>query len=295
MKKVTIFVLSMLTLTPYSFSLTSRSLPAIVSAQWLEQNLKNPKLVIVDIRSRELFDKSHIPGAIHAPFPDWVRHNEQRMLELPSEKEMSDLLGNLGISSDSLVVVVNKTDTDWNRSDATRVAWTCIISGIMNASVLDGGYNLWMKTGKPVTTDFSRPISKPYNGVADRSSLVLKPEVMNKVGRSILLDTRLPEDYFGAATDKGHIQSAVNLPAPWAFTPGGTFRDPDDLKAMALGVIGQNMRQEIILYCEVGGFASTWWFILSEVLQYPNVKLYDGSFQEWSIDPEAPVTLFRWN
>ena len=295
MKKAMFFILSIVTLMPCSFSLATRNISAIVSAEWLEQNLTNSKLVIFDIRNRELFEKNHIPGAIHAPFSDWVRHDGERMLELPSEEELNDLMGKLGISSDSLVVIVNKTDTDWNRADATRVAWTCIVSGIMNASILDGGYNLWLKLGKPVTTDFPRPIPKPYKGVTDRSSLILKSEVMNKIGRSILLDARLPEDYFGATSDKGHIQTAVNLPAPWAFTPGGTLRDLDDLKAMASGVIGQNVRQEIILYCEVGGFASTWWFILSEILEYPHVRLYDGSFQDWSGDPEAPVTLFRWH
>jgi thiosulfate/3-mercaptopyruvate sulfurtransferase len=124
--------------------------------------------------------------------------------------------------------------------------------------------------------------------------LILKPEVMDKIGISVLLDTRLPEDYFGATEGKGHIPSAMNLPAPWAFAPGGTFRDRGELKAMASGLIGPNPHKEIILYCEVGGFASTWWFILSEVLGYRDIRLYDGSFQEWSADPEAPVTRYRW-
>lgn len=273
----------------------ARTIPAIVSPEWLQQNLTNSKLVIVDIRSSELFYKSHIPGAIRAPFSSWIRQDESRMLELPSDTEMHDLLGNLGITPESLVVVVNKTDTDWNRADATRVAWTCIVSGVRNVSVLDGGYNHWLNQGKPVTVDFSPPVAVTYHGVTDRSSLISKAEVMKKIGHSLLLDARVPEDYFGIAADKGHIQSAVNLPAPWVFAPGGTFREPGELKAMASGVLGPDIRKEIIVYCEVGGFASTWWFLLSEVLGYSNVRLYDGSFQEWSADPKAPITMFAWH
>jgi thiosulfate/3-mercaptopyruvate sulfurtransferase len=295
MNKATVLTLVIFTLLlsiPYS---AARNLPAIVSADWLEQNSTNSKLVIVDIRNRESFEKSHIPGAVLAPFSSWIRNDGNAILELPPEKIIHDLLGNLGIGRESLVVVVNKTDTDWNRADATRVAWTCIVSGVSNASVLDGGYNRWLKLGKPVTADITLPDARTYNGISDQSSLITKSEVMRKIGHSIILDARLPEDYFGVSTGKGHIKSAVNLPAPWAYNTDGTFRNQSDLKAMASGTAGPDTKREIILYCEVGGFASTWWFILSEVLDYPNVRLYDGSFQEWERDPEAPISIFRWN
>ena len=295
MNKATVLTLVIFTLLLQVSSLEARSLPAIVSAEWLEQNLTNSKLVIVDIRNRQSFEKDHIPGAVLAPFSNWIRNEGDVMLELPPEKKIVGLLGNLGIDRKSLVVVVNKTDTDWDRADATRVAWTCIVSGISNTSVLDGGYNRWLKLGKPVTADTTLPDPRTYKGISNRSSLILKSEVMRKIGDSILLDARLPEDYFGVATGKGHIKSAVNLPGPWAFNPDGTFRNRSDLKAMALGAAGPNVQKEIILYCGVGGFASTWWFILSEVLDYPNVRLYDGSFQEWEKDPEAPVSIFSWN
>jgi thiosulfate/3-mercaptopyruvate sulfurtransferase len=54
---------------------------------------------------------------------------------------------------------------------------------------------------------------------------------------------------------------------------------------MASGVIGESAHprsQEIIVYCGVGGYASSWWFVLTQVLGYENVKIYDGSAQEWA-------------
>lgn len=38
---------------------------------------------------------------------------------------------------------------------------------------------------------------------------------------------------------------------------------------------------KIIVYCGVGGYASAWWYIFSEVLNYPHVVFYDGSAEEW--------------
>ena len=287
--------LTLLAFILFPFSASAGSIPAIVSVEWLAQNITNSKLVIVDIRSDEAFNKGHIPGAVPVPFPCWVQQDENLILELPDGKALQDILGTLGINEESVVIVVNKTDTDWNRADATRVAWTCIVSGVKHVSVLDGGYNRWLKLNQPITAAMISPGAIPYHGILNRSTVIRMPEVRDRIGKAVIIDARLPEDYFGITQERGHIQSAINLPAPWAFNSDGTFRDKEDLKAMAAGLVGKDTQKEIIVYCEVGGFASTWWFILSEVLGYPNVKLYDGSFQEWSTHPDAPVTKFRWN
>ena len=294
MKIKTVFGYAICVMTLFSSSAPARSIPAIISAEWLAQNIDNSKLVVIDIRNEALFNESHIPGAARAPFSSWIVRNGQLLLELPPDKAICDLLGNLGITKESIIVVVNKTDTDWDRADATRVAWTCIAAGIRNTSVLDGGYNRWLHLGKPTTKEIVARTPTQYNGAIDRSTLTTKAEVLEKIGQSIILDARTPEDYFGVANDGGHIRSALNLPAPWAFAVSGSFRDDSVLKAMAAGVIGEKTGTDINIYCGVGGFASTWWFILSEVLGYADVKIYDGSFQEWSADPNAPVTSFSW-
>ena len=278
----------------YSISATPRDLPAVVSVEWLSQNLDRSNLVVIDIRSDELFKKSHIPGSVHAPFPRWIRQDEQRMLELPGRDSLRLLLGSLGITDESHVVIVNRTDSDWNRADATRVAWTCLVSGVKTVSVLDGGYNHWLKLKKPVTDVIVSPVGVNYRGMFNTDTLILKNDVLERIGKSVLIDARLPEDYFGITSDKGHIKSAMNLPGPWAYKAEGTFRDTEELRQMVSGLIGEDRHQEIIVYCQVGGFASTWWFILSKILGYQNVKLYDGSFEEWSKDPDLPVSKFRW-
>lgn len=275
--------------------LMCRDLPAFVRCEWLAAKLDNPRLVVLDIRPSDLYRQSHIPGALNAPFNEWVTQQDGLLLELPSDAALQDLLGQLGISVDSLLVVVNKTDSEWNRADATRVAWTCISAGIRNTSVLDGGFNRWLKLRNPVTADAAVARPRLFKTPIDRSSVIQKEELIRKIQTSLIVDARTPEDYFGITEGGGHIPGARNLPAPWIYGADGTLRGDAELIAMARGLLGEPNTQEIVVYCQVGGFASTAWFLFSQVLGYQNVRVYDGSFQQWVQDPKSPVAKFQWD
>ncbi len=279
----------------FAFPLLSREVSPVVSTGWLAQNLTNPKVIVVDIRSGVQYQKGHIPGAVHVPFENWTVTDNQLAMELPSDEVLRELIARTGIGNDSIVVVVNDFGSDFSRADATRVAWTCIVAGVKNTAVLDGGYDLWMKDNRSVTTDPVRPDALEYSGHIDRSLVVLKNDVLHKIGESIIVDNRTPEDYFGITSEPGHIKSAVNLPTPWVYSSDGRFRNKEVLQKMASGVVGSDKSEEVIVYCGVGGYASTWWFLLTQMLGYQNVRLYDGSIQEWIADPDAPVETYRWD
>jgi thiosulfate/3-mercaptopyruvate sulfurtransferase len=272
-------------------------LPPIVSPEWLAQNLGDRKLVIVDIRSAEQYKKNHIPGSLSLPMSSWAVSRDGLSLELPSENSLLDLLGKSGINPGSHVVILNRTDTDFSRADTARVAWTCSYAGIRNTAILDGGYNRWLKEKKATSDEIVNVRPVPYEGKVNKDILASKAYVLGKIGRSgsVLVDTRMPEDYFGISSKPGHIKDSVNLPTPWIFAADGTFRNQDDLRAMAAGVIGDNKSREVILYCGVGGYATTWWFLLTRLFGFRNVKVYDGSMEDWSKDPQDPVRAFTWH
>jgi thiosulfate/3-mercaptopyruvate sulfurtransferase len=278
---------------------TRRNQPVIVSTEWLQKNLSLPGLIAVDIRSVEEYDTGHIPGAASAPFPLWVTDRDGLRLEVPDDKDLLATIGGAGLGSDSTVVVINRTDTDFDRADATRVAWTLNIAGISNSSVLNGGFNKWLADGRALSSEKTVPPNKEYRGTIDRSSIVSKSYVRDRIGKSTIVDTRSPEDFFGItvadfAPRAGHISSAVLLPAPWVYDAGGTFKSLDVIEAMAKGVLGQDKLREIIVYCGVGGYTSTWVFLLTQAFGYENVRFYDGSMQDWSMDQEGPVTVYSW-
>jgi thiosulfate/3-mercaptopyruvate sulfurtransferase len=273
----------------------SQNISPIVSTDWLEQNLRNPQLVVLDIRTETQYKKGHIPGSLSTPLNLWAITNNGLSLELPSDDTLRDLLGKSGIDASSVVVIVNRTETDFGRADATRVAWTCEVAGVENVSVLDGGYTKWIRENKAVSADAARAIPTTYVGRIDRSRVASKSYVLRKIGKSVLVDARTPEDYFGITSKPGHIKSAVDMPTPWIFASDGTFINEKDLRAIAAGVVGTDRSKEVIVYCGVGGYASTWCYVLTRMLGYRNVKLYDGSMEEWMKDPSAPITAFCWH
>jgi thiosulfate/3-mercaptopyruvate sulfurtransferase len=272
----------------------ARDVSAIVSTDWLSNNMEN-KPVILDIRSAALYGKGHIPGSINVPFGLWAASKDGLMVELPSDAALKDLLQKSGIDNTSLVVVVNKNDTDFNKADATRVAWTCMVAGVKNVAVLDGGFNKWEKDKKPISNEAVAAQPTLKTTIINRSSVASKNYVSSRIGKSLLLDARTVEDYFGITATPGHIKSAVSLPVHWVFSDAGVYQKEEVLRSMAAGVLGSDKSKEVIVYCGVGGFASTWWYVLTQMLGYQNVKLYDGSMEEWLKDPQAPVSTYSWH
>lgn len=275
----------------------TRAIPPIVSTAWLSQNLQDPRLIVLDIRGAEPYGKGHIPGSISAPLKLWAKASGALTLELPAGEELKELLGKIGILDEAqkLIVIAGRTETDFGRADATRVAWTCILAGLKNVAVLDGGYTKWVKEDRPRSTDASVPAPVKYQGAINTSPLATKSYVQSRLGQASILDARIPEDFFGITSKPGHIKGAVNLPAPWVFSADGTFKQEAELRAMISGVLGRDTSREVLAYCGVGGFASTWWYLLTQVFGYKNVKVYDGSMEEWLKDTTAPVSTYTWH
>jgi thiosulfate/3-mercaptopyruvate sulfurtransferase len=278
-----------------SLPVFASEMPAIVSPDWLLQNLGDSQMVILDIRAPEQFKKGHIPGSVDVPLSLWAVSNNGLTLELPSDDALRNLVGKSGITPASHVVVVNRLDTDFSRADPARVAWTLHVAGVDNVAILDGGYNRWLREKKATSTDEGSARSGTFAGKIDRKSLATKADVLRNLNKSIIVDAREPEDYFGISPQSGHIRNAVDLPTPWMFESDGTFRKKGDLEAMAAGVLGSNKGRETILYCGVGGYAAAWWFVLTRVLGYRNVEVYDGSMEEWAKDPADPIRSFTWH
>jgi thiosulfate/3-mercaptopyruvate sulfurtransferase len=278
---------------------SAMDLPRIVSADWLEKNGSDPAIRIVDIRKPEEYKAGHVPNAINLFYGSWAVKRNNLDNELPEDEDLADLVRSAGIDKATAVVVVGKVDTTTDQVNSTRVAWTLRYAGVAQVGVLDGGINKWSADKKPVSTD-ARKVEAAKGMVSpNRQFLASKADVAAKLGKVILVDTRLPEFFFGVSkipivAREGRIPQSVNLPSAWIFTKEGAFKTREDLEAMAAGVVGKDKSAEIIAYCDTGRLCAGGWYVLSEVLGYQNVKLYDGSTQEWAADANAPMVKYSW-
>lgn len=299
--------------------LQAQKIPAIVSTQWLEENMDTQNMVILDVRETKSYDAGHIPGSINFPaFPNWYINNPGEQLpwmELPEEEKLYSTISKAGITTNSIVVVIARTsDAEtgelgaYGLTKASRAAITLIYAGIKKVIFLNGGYDKWAAEGKTVSTQPTIPQATTYDGKVNKSMFISKLYVENSLGKSTIIDTRDCDNYFGIGTDysskrAGHIPTAKVLPAPWFWQTNKTengeitylaWKDTEEIKEIAQTVLGENMEKEIIDYCGVGGYASPVWFLLTQVVGYTNVKFYDGSMQDWTSDPDAPVTKYKY-
>ena len=276
-------------------AIEAREIPAIVSVDWVEKNLGNPNLIVLDIRKVEDYHAGHIPGAVNAYYGTWAYGRDAKRMEIPYEDDLFDAMGGVGILPGSWVVVTCHTSHCYFTILAARVVCTLLCAGLENVAILDGGHDEWVRAGKPVSRDIVKPRKTTYQGKFSKDILADKDYVVSRLGKALFVDTRDRAIFTGekkqAFVEKaGRIPGAVNLPASEAYTGTGTFKTKEKLEAVAAGIVGTDRSREIITYCDAGRHCPTWAFILKEVLGYRNVKLYDGSFEEWSKDPNLPVT-----
>jgi thiosulfate/3-mercaptopyruvate sulfurtransferase len=281
----------------------TRSIPPLVSTAWLEEHLG--EVTVLDIRFAEEYAAGHIPGAVTAPFSlvsGWAESNERLTLEVPPDAELFRLIGDCGLSPHSKVVVAGRLEEaggpPYPLADTARVAVTLVYAGVRDAAILEGAHAKWAREGRPVTTRPVAPAPAVYAGTTDPDMWVSTEYVKQRMGQAVLIDGRDPDQYFGVSIDpfadmRGHIPTARSLLAAWLWEPDGTYRQGELLAGMAAGVIGEDKAQEVITYCGVGGYASTWWFVLSQMLGYSNVKIYDGSMEAWT-DEGNPLVKYSW-
>jgi thiosulfate/3-mercaptopyruvate sulfurtransferase len=284
----------------------AQGITPILSTDDLAKNLKEPGVVIVDIRKLEDYKSGHIPGAINISYNNWAPGKAGMQNELPGDEDLIDLVSSNGIQPDSAVVVYGTTGTGPDRVNVTRVAWTLKYAGVRKVSVLSGGIERWsIREKRELSTEVSRPKTAAYKGKINRNVVAKKDYLKEQIGgKALIVDVR--EHAFFSGEQKlpfvakaGRVKGAVNLPTAQVFDkypPGDhleqccwTYKDIATLKNMATGVVGNDLSREIIVYCDSGRVASAWWFLLSEALGYTNVKNYDGSMEEWSKDASAPM------
>jgi thiosulfate/3-mercaptopyruvate sulfurtransferase len=264
--------------TPAAISQESGNL---VNAAWLSTHLNDDNLRVVAVSTTDEFESQHIPGATQIDYPALEIDDTSAAGMSAWEDQISSSFTSLGITTDSTVVVY-----DYGTHYSPRLWWVLKLFGVENTYLLDGGYQSWSdsvlpsQSGSPVAP----PPTIPFLGFPDTSMIADKEAVKAAIdsGDTVLVDARTPEEYAA-----GHIPGAVNIPFTDNFAADGALLDLDALTTLYV-LAGVTPNQSVIVYCSTGVRASSDFLALTE-LAYPDVRLYLGSYQEWSADPSLPV------
>ncbi len=269
----------------------------VVSTDWLYSNLNNNQYIVIDVRSPDEYAAGHITGSINIPFDVvsvWATSDfgpGGLWVQLPGISALTTALGEYGITSNSSIVLVTglPVANPYALGSPGRVALTLAYAGVKNVAVLNGAFEKWASEGKPVSTQTTAVTAVNF-GYKDAGDMFVDIDfVKNKLGKVVLVDARDFAVYAGEITEPwaqqpGHIPTAVSLPAAslWNVTDG-TMKPLSELEEIAGSVIGDGKNHDIVVYCGVGGYAGTVWFTLAKILGYKNVRVFDGSAQEWSM------------
>lgn len=268
----------------------------VVSAEWVARHRADPGVVILHVGERAGYEREHIPGARYISFEDVARRGEAvggNTLEMLPPEELRANLERFGISDDSRIVVYYADE--WV-SPATRVIFTLDWFGLGDrTTLLDGGIDAWKRRGLPLTSDVQAVEKGKLSSRTPRSIIVDAAWVRaNAPGKGIaLVDARAPVYYDGPKHGEhrpGHIPGAVNIPF--------TVLADDSLRLTSLAALRERFRaagvkdgDTVVAYCHIGQQATAVLFA-ARALGH-EVKLYDGSFDDWSRRAELPVETSR--
>lgn len=270
---------------------------SLVSADWVAENISNPKVVIIEVdEDTTLYAQGHIKNSITFHWRDDLQDGLRR--DVVSKSAFEALLSKNGVSNDSTVILYGGN----NNWFAAYAYWYFKLYGHQDVRLLDGGRKLWELQGREFVTELPTRTATRYVATEQDLSLrAFRDETIAAIGVKNLVDVRSPAEFSGelaapahlpqeGALTKGHIPTAKNIPWSKAANEDGTFKSDAELREI-YGAAGVDLAKDTIAYCRIGERSAFSWFVLHELLEVPNVKNYDGSWTEYGSLVGVPVEI----
>ncbi len=272
---------------------TSSAKIQFVSPDWVAQNAKNPNLRVLDVRTAPLeYISGHVPKAVNIADSAFRGPNGVLPVQYWDNAKLGDIFSKSGVSSNSKVLVYSSGN---DVLGATMVAYLLERLGAKDIAVLDGGFAGYKAAGQTVTKEFPRYSPGKFtvqDNPAIRVTLTQVKQLIGKPGVTFI-DPRPPELFRGEKDiwiRNGHIPGAKNIPWPTfteANNPQESLKNPHKLKSLdeirkLLAERGVKPTDDIIVTCSTGREATLQYIVLKHLLGYPKVRIYEGSWTEYS-------------
>jgi thiosulfate/3-mercaptopyruvate sulfurtransferase len=322
MKRLKYYLAALVLVASWSIAHAAKLPGPLVETGWLAKNLDS--VVVLDVRkdvksftAKPKFKRDkktgklkfvavggHVPGAV---LVDYSKVRVNRKIDgrtvtrlIPEKAKFESLMQSWGVNKNSVVVVMSKGESSGDVTNATRLYWQIKYFGHNNVAVLNGGMAQWIVDRRKFSTAPSAPRAGNWVMVAERKEfLATSDDVAKGMKQGIqLVDTRDLVQYIGTYKKsyvyaKGHIPGAKNFPVDLVtnVSKPARFTSVSDFKKLA-AAMNVNTGAETITYCNSGHLATGAWFLMSEVMGNKNVKMYDGSMHQWTLE-KRPVTSMK--
>ncbi|GAC1364523.1 MAG: sulfurtransferase [Ktedonobacteraceae bacterium] len=269
----------------------------LVDTSWVADHLNDANVRLIEADEDVLlYEVGHIPGAVKL---DWhVDVQDPLSRDFVNQAGFEKLLSRYGVNNDTTIVLYG----DRNNWYAAYAFWLFSEYGHKNLRILNGGRAKWEAEGRPFTKEVPQFAATSYKAQpADESNRAFRDDVAARLKNSNLrlIDVRSPQEYSGellhmvnypqeGAQRAGHIPGAKNIPWATAANADGTFKSTEELKQI-YGGKDIKPENEVISYCRIGERSAHTWFVLTQLLGYPNVRNYDGSWTEWGSLVRSPI------
>ena len=273
----------------------------LVDTSWVAAYLEDHSVRLVEVEaSGQRYATGHIPGAVAL---DWRSDlQSQSMRDFVTREEFEALMASRGIANDTIVVFYGDSANLY----AACAFWLFKLYGHRDCRILDGGRAQWEageRQFSSATPDFAPSAYRAQ--AADLSLRAFRDQVLAHIyANEPLVDARSPAEYAGTpasgrplhptshahegAQRAGHIPTARNVPWTATTNPGGGFKRAAELHEL-YRVEGISPDQPVITYSNTGERSAHTWFVLTQLLGYPDVRNYDGSWTEWGSLVRAPI------
>lgn len=281
----------------------------LITPGQLQKMTSSLPTVIIDTRSPEAYAAGHIPGAvnIHDIFTFLATSSKEGMEEL-SDK-FAEAFGEAGLSGDEVAVIYEESmNTGFGQS--CRGYFLLQFLGYPKAAILHGGYQAWVAEDLPISTETPTPKKKSFPVDKSAATIMLtKDDMLAALDEPdiVKLDVRDVDEWVGTSSSpygidfcprKGRIPGAVWLEWYRMMKPGEevpVFKTKEELQAECT-TVGVTPDSTVYVYCFKGARASNTFVALKEA-GVKDVRLYFGSWNEWSRDPGLPIEAghLAWN
>lgn len=270
---------SMILAVMFLFIVQALSAQVVVSAKdFTAESKKDKSMVIIDANTAENYAKSHVLGAVNVPHKELYKDGEIEGL-IKSPADLAAYFGAKGVSNTSNIVIYD----DGSNKYSSRVYWILDYLGATNLRILHKDMDEWKAARLPLTRNKTAAKATTFTPNVNAGIMASADNVKGCSGNCVVIDARHASEFDGTSekpVSEGHIKGAKNIEYKEFLTDKGAYKTKDEIIAVAKKH-GITSDMTIITYCVTSVRAGVIFVALKEIAGFPNVKVYDGAYNEW--------------